>query len=83
MDGTIETTDATPTTVIARRPKPGLFEGICWILVVLGALAAGVQAVDTFLSAESAPQQAAGAGMACMLAIVPYVLARAVSELRR
>jgi hypothetical protein len=37
----------------------------------------------TIASASGAPQQAAGAAMACLIAIVPYVFARSIQELFR
>lgn len=51
-----------------------------WILSVLGAVAGGVQLL--LVEAQpGAPQQAAAAAIAVGLAVIPYCLARAVSEL--
>lgn len=52
-----------------------------WFLTVVGALLAGFDLVSTLPKAESAPQQAAVAAQSAAFAIVPYVLARAWSEL--
>jgi hypothetical protein len=54
---------------------------ILWLLPILGALAGGLTIVSTISLATSAPQQAAGYAMACALAVVPYVLVRAVMEM--
>ena len=48
---------------------------------LLGALLGGLQVINTSLSAESAPQQAAGMAMACAYAVVPYVFARSIEML--
>jgi len=56
---------------------------ILWALSLLGALAGGLFAVVTIPLASGAPQEAAGAAMACALAIVPYVLARSWEEVSK
>jgi hypothetical protein len=53
-----------------------------WILTVLGSLMAAGVLVITVLLATGAPQQAAGAAIACAVAIIPYVLARAVEAIK-
>jgi hypothetical protein len=40
-----------------------------------------IEFVGTLSGASSAPQQAAGAAMAVCWAVIPYVIARAVSEI--
>lgn len=45
---------------------------------VLGSLAATVVFLLTLGGATTAPQEAAGYAMACALAVVPYVFARAI-----
>jgi len=54
---------------------------IFWILSFLASFAAGIMLFATFISAGSAPQQGAGAALAAALAVIPYCLARTVSEL--
>jgi len=54
---------------------------ILWILTLLGALGGGLTLLGVTFSANGAPQQAAGAAMAAALAVIPYCLARAFSEL--
>lgn len=53
---------------------------VVWILPLLGAIGGGLFFLAAF-TANGAPQQAAAAGMACAVAIIPYVLARAVTEI--
>lgn len=52
-----------------------------YILPILGACLGGWMFVEVLVSAQSAPQQAAGAAMACACAILPYVFARGMVEL--
>jgi hypothetical protein len=55
--------------------------GLLWLITILATL---VSAIDFFFAsatADSAPQQAAGAAMAVAQVAVPYVLARAFDEL--
>lgn len=52
-----------------------------YILCILAALVAGLVLFETLLNSTSAPQQAAGAAMACAIVIIPYVLARAFEKL--
>ncbi len=55
-------------------------------LAHLSVLGGGVLAIDQMLqlgSAQSAPQQAAGAAMACAYVIIPYCSARALGEMAR
>jgi hypothetical protein len=49
-----------------------------YTLPLLGALAAALVILLTMGGATTAPQEAAGYAMACALAVVPYVFARAV-----
>jgi hypothetical protein len=70
-----------PQLTTADKPGRSVLSVVCWILSFLGSLAAGFQLLDTFASAKSAPQQAAGAALAAAIAIIPYCLARAVNEL--
>ena len=54
-----------------------------WVLVMLAELGAGVLLVLTVLAAKGAPQEAAGAAMAAVIAIAPYCFARAFDEFTR
>lgn len=49
-----------------------------YTLPLLGALAATLVILLTMGGATTAPQEAAGYAMACALAVVPYVFARAI-----
>jgi hypothetical protein len=51
-----------------------------WILSVLGALFGGFTLISGIASANGAPQEAAAAAIAAGMAVIPYCLARAASE---
>ena len=55
---------------------------LMWVLPILGAVAGAGMLALTLTSASGAPQEAAGAAIACAAAVIPYVLARAVDALR-
>jgi hypothetical protein len=52
-----------------------------WIVTILACIIAGSLFIFTITSSKGAPQEAAGAAMACAVAIIPYVFARAVEKL--
>jgi hypothetical protein len=54
-----------------------------WILVIITSSLGAITLLLTLGSSESAPQEAAGAGLAIGMAAIPYCLARAVGELRQ
>jgi hypothetical protein len=54
---------------------------ICWIATAVGASLALLTLVTTVGGASGAPQEAAGAATAAAIAIIPYVFARALSEI--
>jgi purine-cytosine permease-like protein len=54
---------------------------LLWILVVLSSGYAVFQTIFGLRLATSAPQEAAVAAMGVAFAVIPYCLARAVSEL--
>lgn len=54
-----------------------------WVLTLLGAAAGGLALAVTLLYGSGAPQHAAGAAIALGLAVIPYVGARAVAELKK
>lgn len=51
---------------------------ILWLLPILGAVAASFILLLTFTMTKGAPQEAAGAALACAVAIIPYVLCKAL-----
>lgn len=55
---------------------------VFWVVTLLAACAAGFQLVDTFASATSAPQQAAGAALAVAIAVIPYIFTRCLQSIR-
>lgn len=56
---------------------------ILFVFSLLGALFGGIMLLSTFFSAESAPQQAAGAAIAIGLAVIPYCLARSLEKIQQ
>ena len=52
-----------------------------WLFPIIGAVFGGLTILFTMVGASTAPQEAAGYAMACALAIVPYVFARAMHML--
>lgn len=60
------------------------FEGLLWkITAVSSIIGALVFVLYALFAAESAVQEAAGAGLAMSFAVIPYVLAKAASEVAR
>jgi flagellar biosynthesis protein FliP len=51
---------------------------LLYLMPVLGSIAATLVILATALGSRTAPQEAAGYAMACALALVPYVFARAI-----
>lgn len=54
-----------------------------WIIALISSIIAGLVFVVIVSTAKGAPQEAAGAAIALCIAVIPYVLARAVSELSK
>ncbi len=54
-----------------------------WVISILAGVGAGAIGFLTIATATGAPQEAAGAAIACLIAIVPYVVARGIDELTR
>lgn len=54
---------------------------VFWVIVILGGVAAGFEVRAALGGGYSAPQQAAAAGIALCYVIIPYCIARAVSEI--
>lgn len=51
---------------------------IVYLLPIVGALLGAFVLLTTLSGAQGAPQEAAGAAIACALGLLPYVFARAV-----
>lgn len=56
---------------------------VLWILTIIFSIIGAVLFAGAMSSANGAPQQAAGAAMALCFAVIPYVISRAVSELKK
>jgi hypothetical protein len=56
---------------------------MAWLGVILAALASAGMVALSFLTGLSAPQQGALCAAAAVVAIAPYVVARAIDELAR
>ena len=54
-----------------------------WVIAIVGAACGFLQLFFTMMTATGAPQQVAGGALACALAVMPYVITRAVDELTR
>lgn len=54
---------------------------LLWVLAIFGALFGGLILLVGVSGASGAPQEAAAAAIAAAMAVIPYVLARAASEL--
>jgi len=54
-----------------------------WIAYSIVAGLAGIIGLVGYSQAESAPQQAAAAGMALAVAVIPYLIVRAIQEASR
>jgi hypothetical protein len=52
-----------------------------WILAIVGSVLGALVAVFGASVANGAPQEAAAAALGTALAVIPYCLARAVSEI--
>lgn len=55
---------------------------LLYLGVLVGVALGTLLLVDAFISANGAPQQAAGAGLAVACVVIPYCLARAAEKLR-
>lgn len=53
---------------------------IYWGITAIGSIFGGAMFVLSLLTAQGAPQEAAGSAIAMALAVIPYVFARAMEE---
>jgi sugar phosphate permease len=56
---------------------------LLWILTIIGSLIGGLIVLVGVLGATGSPQEAAAAAMGLAFAVIPYCIARAVSEMSR
>lgn len=52
-----------------------------WVLVLIAAILGFLFFLFAFLAAESAIQEAAAAAVGVAIAVIPYIMARAIQEL--
>ncbi len=52
-----------------------------WTVTIVGSIFGGLTAMFGVLGANGAPQEAAAAAVGVSLAVIPYCLSRAVSEI--
>ncbi len=55
---------------------------IFWIITIIGSGLGLLILIATLMGASGAPQEAAGAAIAVAFAVIPYCVARAVSEMQ-
>ena len=55
---------------------------VLWIIAATGSVLGALMAIIGVAGANGAPQEAAATAMGIALAVIPYCLARAVSEMR-
>jgi len=53
---------------------------ILWAITAIGAILGALTAVGGVMAANGAPQEAAAAAVGVAFAVIPYCLAKAVSE---
>ena len=58
-----------------------LFVQFLWLFTILGCLLGALIGITGILAAKGAPQEASAAAIAVACAVIPYCLARAVSEI--
>lgn len=64
------------------KPKPLYFmKAFCWVVTLICCGIATLTLFTAMTQSNGAPQEAAGAAIACAIAIIPYVFSRAISEL--
>lgn len=54
-----------------------------WVLTIIFSVLGAIVFVISVTSANGAPQEAAGSAMALCLTVIPYVISRAVSEIKK
>lgn len=64
-----------------RSPALAIVHVVLWIGVVIAAAYGGWLGFTGVYLANGAPQEAAAAGMALAIAVIPYVIARAWDEI--
>jgi len=60
-----------------------LMTNFFWSLVIIGSVFGAITAAIGVMYAKGAPQEAAAAAIGIALAVIPYCLAKAVSEMKK
>ena len=63
-----------------KTPGTEIMATVLWVLTIFGSVIGGLTFIST-MNADSAPKQAAGAAISIAWAALPYMCARAFSEL--
>jgi hypothetical protein len=63
------------------RTLERVFVKTLWLLTIVGCFVGGLIGMVGVVAAKGAPQEASAAAIAVACAVIPYCLARAVSEL--
>jgi prolipoprotein diacylglyceryltransferase len=70
-------------TTITPNKQNNSFMVLMWVLALIISVRAFYVLFNTYFSAETAIQQAAGAAFAAGMAVIPYCIVRAISEIMR
>lgn len=60
-----------------------MIKAFFWLLVMIGSVIGGFVFLFGLVTAKSAPQEAAAAASGIAFAVIPYCLARAVSQIQK
>jgi hypothetical protein len=71
------------TNPIAQTRSPSIVAKLFYAASMLAAVAGGLFGFFTVSTATGAPQEAAGAAIACLIVIAPYVFARGIDAITR
>jgi len=67
-----------------KKNEEAFMQKVLWIITIIFSILGALVFVGTVASSNgAAPQIAAGAAMALCLAAIPYVISRAVSEIKK
>lgn len=76
--------EMTSTSTMTRaRNVRSLIVKLCWLVTLAGVAVGGFVGFVSIASASGAPQEAAGAAIACLIVIGPYVFTRGIEGLLR
>ena len=67
---------------MSKKIKIKSMKEVFWKITIIGSVLGILTLLATLKGADSAPQQAAGAAIAVAFTVIPYCLARAISEIK-